>query len=97
MKIIEVRARAKQKMKNIEVVGQVTSKIIRRSVFPELAKATLEDETGSITLNLWRNQVDQVKVGDLVRVKQAYLKWRGRRMELNTLEDIEILDKKNSC
>lgn len=96
MKIIEVRVRAKPKLKNIEVVGRVTSKRTQRNVFPKLAKATLQDETGSITLNLWRNQVDQVKVGNLIRVKQAYLKWRGRRMELNTLEDIEILDKNNS-
>ena len=62
MKIKEL----KLKMKEIEVMGRITSKRIQHTDFPKLAKATLEDETGLITLNLWRNQVDQVKVGDFV-------------------------------
>ena len=62
MKIKEL----KLKMKEIEVMGRITSKRIQHTDFPKLAKVTLEDETGLITLNLWRNQVDQIKVGDFV-------------------------------
>ena len=57
------------------------------------AKATLEDETGSIVLNLWRNQIDQCQEGDLVKVSNAFVKfYRGVR-SLNTWQDIEVLER----
>lgn len=47
----------------------VQTKYGKRSV----ADATLEDETGQITLSLWENQINSVSVGDLVSVSGAYV------------------------
>jgi ssDNA-binding replication factor A large subunit len=33
-----------------------------------VAEATLEDETGSITLLLWQDEIDKVKTGDFLTV-----------------------------
>lgn len=48
-----------------------------------LAKATIRDETGSITLNLWRDQIDMVNVGDTVKLEGAFVKEFKGRVELN--------------
>lgn len=42
------------------------------------AEATLEDKTGKVLLNLWRQQVDQVKVGDKVEILNAYFISRAK-------------------
>jgi ssDNA-binding replication factor A large subunit len=87
------------KSRNLEVVGTVT----KMEPFPlgskRLVKATLEDETGSIILNLWGNQADQCRVGDVVRVREAYIKVRNGTPELNTWRDIEVLksNKQGNC
>lgn len=60
----------------------------------KLVKATLADETGSITLNLWGEQANQCRLGDMIRVKNAYIKERGGVPELNTWENIEVLKRK---
>ncbi|MEM2100222.1 MAG: DNA-binding protein [Thermoproteota archaeon] len=39
------------------------------------AKAVLEDETGRITLNLWRDQT-KVEVGDTIRIENGFTKFR---------------------
>lgn len=76
---------------HVEVVGSITKKepVIMRA--KKLAKATLEDETGSITLNLWRDQTDQCPVGDTVKIKEDYAKFHRGELELNTWEKIEVL------
>jgi ssDNA-binding replication factor A large subunit len=47
----------------------VQTKYGRRSV----ADATLEDETGQISMSLWENQINSVAVGDTVTVSGAYV------------------------
>ena len=76
------------KMRNIEVIARVTKK----EFFPVTGKklATLEDDTGLITLNLMGPQADHVTVGDSVKVKEAYVKMQGISMELNTWRSIEV-------
>lgn len=56
------------------------------------AKAVLEDESGRITLNLWRDQVDQIKEGDTVRVIQAFIHGRGRKVQASTWKNIEVIE-----
>lgn len=58
------------------------------------ATAILEDETGKIPLNLWRNQIDQVKEGDVIRVPQAFIHGRGTKIRASSWKNIEIIDKK---
>jgi ssDNA-binding replication factor A large subunit len=48
-----------------------------------LAVALLEDETGSIRLNLWRGQIDLVKVGDEVIVEHGFVRSFKDQAELN--------------
>lgn len=88
MKIKDIR---RTRMRNLEIVGKITGKRPTMVATRRLEKATLEDETGAITLNLWGPQAGQVKVGDLVRVKEAYTKTHEGRLELNTFKDIEVL------
>jgi replication factor A1 len=74
MKIKEI----KFGMNNINVEGKITeisetrdvqTKYGRRSV----ADAKLEDETGSISLSLWEDQIDSVSVGDKVSISGAFV------------------------
>ncbi len=39
-----------------------------------VADATIEDETGTVTLVLWNDQVKQVNVGDRVKIENGYIK-----------------------
>jgi ssDNA-binding replication factor A large subunit len=81
------------KDRNLEVVGKIKSKEKFILANRKLAKAVLEDETGTIVLNLWGGQIDQCRVGDLVRVKNAYIKHFRGVPELNTWENIEVLER----
>ena len=76
----------------------VTGKVVEKSN-PEIrgdkmyASATLEDETGRIALNLWRNQVDQTNVGDTIKVPNAFTRvWAGVT-QVSTWADIVVLEK----
>lgn len=48
-----------------------------------VASATLEDESGRIKLSLWEKQIQQVKVGDLVEIKNGYLTEFRDELQLN--------------
>ena len=82
-------------MRNLIVEGIVLEKSSSRLVETRfgsavVATAVLKDETGSITLNLWRGQVDQVKEGDAIRVLNAFAKSFGSRTELSIGQDGRI-------
>lgn len=40
----------------------------------KVANVTAEDETGTITVVLWNEQIDQVDVGDRIRIENGYVK-----------------------
>ena len=64
----------------------------QRSVWREHALCTLTDETGSILLNLWRDQINQVNLGDTIRLKTAFVQKRKGSYQLSTWEEkIEVL------
>jgi len=48
-----------------------------------LAVALLVDETESIRLNLWRWQIDLVKVGDIIRIENGFVRSFKDQLELN--------------
>jgi ssDNA-binding replication factor A large subunit len=52
------------------------------------AYAIVEDVTGRIKLNLWRNQVDQVEEGDLIIIPSAFVHVRMGEMQISTWSDI---------
>ena len=81
----------KSGMKNITIVGRVIRSETMPTRYTSLTKATIEDETGKIILNLWRSQTTQCKVGDLVKVKNGFVRSRMGSKELSTWSDIEVL------
>lgn len=60
-----------------------------------LSTAILEDETGSVRLNLWRNQIDKVHVCDTIILKKAFAAIFMDNIELNIGRDgsIAVADK----
>lgn len=89
---LKIKVLLEQRPRNVEVIGRITKTEPVSSGTKRLVKATLEDDTGSIILNLWGPQADQCKVGDLVRVRDAYTKIYMGVLELNSWEDIEVLE-----
>lgn len=80
MKINQIRSG----MSGINVTGKIKDIGEKRLVSTRfgdafVAKAILEDETGSIPLNLWRDQINMVKIGDTVKIENGFSKeFRGQ-------------------
>ena len=58
-----------------------------------VCNATIKDSTGKMALTLWNEQVDQVKVGDRIKITNGYVnEWQGE-MQLSTgrFGKIEVL------
>jgi replication factor A1 len=75
-------------MNNITLTVHVASVSKPRKVSTKygeatVAQAVVEDETGSITLNLWRDQVNLVKPGDVIRIENAYTREFRGKVELS--------------
>lgn len=76
-------------MEDLEVVARVVNKSQATEIrMKKYAYATIEDETGKIKLNLWRDQVEQVDVGDLIKVTNAFVHTRTGEKQLSTWSDI---------
>jgi replication factor A1 len=61
-----------------------------------VASATVKDETGSMTLSLWNEEVDKVKAGMKVHIKNGYVnEYQGERQltagRFGTLEVVSDL------
>jgi replication factor A1 len=48
-----------------------------------VADAIVEDETGSIKLTLWNEQIDQVEVGNKVKIENGYVTSFKGEVQLN--------------
>ena len=75
-------------MDRVTVSGRITYIGIRRIVKTRygeapVARAILEDDTGKIALNLWREQIDLVNEGDVVRVENGFVRTYQDKLELN--------------
>jgi replication factor A1 len=86
----------KSGMRNITVMGKVIEigqpKEVRTRYGPaRVAAAVLQDDTGTIRLNLWRDQIEKVKVGDPVRIENAFVREFSGRPELNIGADGRII------
>lgn len=83
-------------MRNIEVIGQIVGVSERRHIQTrfgpaDVATATLEDETGSIHVNLWRQQIDMVSKDKIVKIINAFTRLYNDKLELNIGKDGEII------
>ena len=75
-------------MSNVSVEGKITEISETRDVQTKygrrtVADATLEDETGSISLSLWENQINLVSVGDRVSVSGAFVTQFRDKLQLS--------------
>jgi replication factor A1 len=77
-------------MKRVEVEAQVTEKGNPREVMSRykdetytVADAVVADETGSIKLTLWNEQIDQVNVNDKIKIENGYITSFRGEIQLN--------------
>ncbi len=77
-------------MKRVEVEAQVTEKGNPREVMSRykdetytVADAVVADETGSIKLTLWNEQIDQVNVNDKIKIENGYITSFKGEIQLN--------------
>jgi replication factor A1 len=78
----------KRGMNRVSTEAKIIEKSIPRSVNTKygpryIADAIIEDETGTINLPLWEQQIDLVNVGDIVRIKGAYVTEYREETRLN--------------
>ena len=81
-------------MNNVTLIAKVVEKsqVVKRRQ-KRYASAIVEDETGRIKLNLWREQVDQVKEGDIIKIPKAFVHFRGKTVQISTWSTIESVDR----
>jgi replication factor A1 len=77
-------------MKRVEVEAQVTEKGNPREVMSRykdetytVADAVVADESGSIKLTLWNEQIDQVNVNDKIKIENGYITSFKGEIQLN--------------
>jgi len=77
-------------MKRVTVEGKVTEKSETREVQArfgdktyKVATAIISDETGTIKLTLWNEQIDQVNVDSKVKVENGYVTSFRGEIQLN--------------
>ena len=77
-------------MKRVDVVAQVVEKGNPREVMSRfkaetytVADAVVADETGSIKLTLWNEQIDQVNVNDKIKIENGYVTSFKGEIQLN--------------
>jgi replication factor A1 len=102
MKISELQA----KQGNVDLVAEV-SEVSDAKEFSKFGKsgkvanAVLKDETGEIKLSLWNEQIDIVKKGSRIHIKNGFVnEWQGekqlttgRQGTIEVLPDAETLVK----
>ena len=86
MKIGELRDGAKR----VDIEAQVVEKESTREVQSRykdetyrVASAVVGDDSGNIKLTLWNEQIDQVRVGDKIRIENGYVTSFRGEIQLN--------------
>jgi len=77
MKRVNVQARVTEKSDSREVVSRFKDQTFR------VATAMVADETGTVKLTLWNDQIELVKVNDTVRVENGYVTSFRGEIQLN--------------
>lgn len=77
-------------MKRVNIKGTVTEKSDPREVTSRfkdqtyrVATAVMADETGTIKLTLWNDQIEMVNVNDVVRIENGYVTSFRGEIQLN--------------
>jgi len=77
-------------MRRVDVTGKIVEKSEPREVTSrysgkthQVATATLMDDTGSVKLTLWNEQINQVDVDDVVKIENGYVTSFRGEIQLN--------------
>ena len=63
--------------------GEVRTVNLRAGGQSDVADATIKDDSGSIKLSLWGDQINKVDVGDKVKIENGYTKAFRGEVQLN--------------
>ena len=77
MRRVDVEAKIIQKSETREVRSRYRNETYR------VADATIKDDTGTVKLTLWNEQIDQVNVDDTVRIENGYIRSFRGEIQLN--------------
>jgi replication factor A1 len=77
MKRVSVEAKIVEKGNPREVMSRYKDETYR------VSDASVTDDTGSIKLTLWNEQIDQVNIGDTVRIENGYVTSFKGEIQLN--------------
>ena len=77
MKRVNVEAKVMEKGEPREVMSRFKDETYR------VADTVVADETGSIKLTLWNEQIDQVNVDDTVKIENGYVTSFKGEIQLN--------------
>jgi replication factor A1 len=80
----------RNEMKRVAIEAKVMEKADAREVQSrfkdqtyKVATAIIGDESGTIKLTLWNEQIDQVNVGDMIKVENGYVTSFRGELQLN--------------
>ncbi|WEL19734.1 OB-fold nucleic acid binding domain-containing protein [Candidatus Nanohalococcus occultus] len=79
----------------VEITGKISELPKPRAVSTKYGQkkitvATFEDETGSIGLTLWEEEIDSINEGSNVKITGAYVREWGNDVQLNISRDGKI-------
>ncbi len=59
-----------------------------------LANATISDDSGSVQLTLWNDQIDQVQKGNKIKIEKGYVnEWQGKiQLTLGKFGKMSVID-----
>ncbi|MFC1486618.1 OB-fold nucleic acid binding domain-containing protein [Thermoproteota archaeon] len=75
---IELTAEVIDKSEERNGISKVTDEAFR------VANATIKDDSGTILLTLWNEQIEQVRVGDKVQISNGYVRSFRDVLQLNS-------------
>ncbi len=78
----------KEGMSNVSIEGKIIEMSEPRSVTTRYGKrnvadALIEDESGEVALSLWEGQIKEVRVGDRVSIKGAFVTRFREKLQVN--------------
>ena len=77
MRRVDVEAKVIQKSDTREVTSRYNNETYR------VADAVIKDDTGTIKLTLWNEQINQVNIDDTVKIENGYIRSFRGEIQLN--------------
>lgn len=77
MKRVNIEAKVVEKGNTREVMSRFKDETYK------VASAVVADDSGSINLTLWNDQIDQVKVNDVIKIENGYVTSFKGEIQLN--------------